>query len=146
MGGLLIAEIQQNSNTTYRVYDWNRVGDDDNPRSLHVDKALDVINFDQVEPTIHPPKTIANENGVERQVLCNNQYFVTERVIMEAGSKFDGECDGRTLEIWGVLDGEAQVNEEMVSAVQFILLPAALGPFSVTAKGDCVLLRSFVDG
>jgi mannose-6-phosphate isomerase len=146
MGGLLIAEIQQNSNTTYRVYDWNRVGDEGNSRPLHVDKALDVINFDQVEPTIQSPKTIANENGVERQALCANQYFVTERVIMEAGSRFEGECDGRTLEIWGVLDGAAEVNGEGISAVQFILLPAALGSFSVTAKGDCVLLRTFVDG
>ena len=45
MGGLLIAEIQQNSNTTYRVYDWNRVGADGRPRPLHVDKALAVAYF-----------------------------------------------------------------------------------------------------
>ena len=47
MAGLLIAEIQQNSNTTYRVYDWGRVGADGKPRPLHVDKALDVIDFDR---------------------------------------------------------------------------------------------------
>ena len=55
MDGLLIAEIQQNSNTTYRVYDWNRLGADGQARPLHVDKALDVINFEQVEPGICPP-------------------------------------------------------------------------------------------
>lgn len=146
MGGLLIAEIQQNSNTTYRVYDWNRVGADGNPRLLHIDKALDVINFEQVEPTIHQPKAISDENGVEREELCRNQYFVTERVKMEAGSTFNGECDGSTLEIWGILEGEAQVNEVGISAVQFILLPAALGSFTFTPRMKSVLLRTYVAG
>ncbi|MFZ0543792.1 MAG: type I phosphomannose isomerase catalytic subunit, partial [Candidatus Promineifilaceae bacterium] len=120
MGGLLIAEIQQNSNTTYRVYDWNRMGSDGKPRPLHVDKALDVINFEQVEPTLHPPKLVADANGVSREELCRNHYFVTERVKMAAGSQFEGECDGSTLEIWGILEGNAEVNGEKVSAVQFI--------------------------
>jgi len=143
MGGLIVAEIQQNSNTTYRVYDWNRVGADGNPRPLHVDKALDVINFNQVEPTLSPPKLIDRQNGIERQELCRNRYFVTERLIMETGSTFEGICDGRTLEIWGILEGEAQVNEETISAVQFILLPAALGPFAIAAQTNSTLLRIY---
>jgi mannose-6-phosphate isomerase len=48
--GAVVAEIQQNSDTTYRVYDWGRVGADGKPRPLHIDKALDVINFDMVRP------------------------------------------------------------------------------------------------
>lgn len=143
MGGLLIAEIQQNSNTTYRVYDWNRVDDTGNSRPLHVDRALDVINFEQLEPTLHPPKTISDENGIVREELCRNQYFVTERVKMTAGSQFDGECDGRTLEIWGLIEGKAQVNEENLAAFQFILLPAALGPFTITAGPDSTFLRAY---
>jgi mannose-6-phosphate isomerase len=144
MGGLLMAEIQQNSNTTYRVYDWNRLGDDGKPRPLHVEKALDVINFDQVEPVLHSPETTAEANGVGRQELCRNRYFVTERVTMTAGSVFEGECDGRTLEIWGVVEGEAEVNGERISAVQFVLLPATLGPFTLRAGAEAVLLRTYV--
>src|SRR5690606_384399 len=49
MDGILIAEIQQNSNTTYRIFDWNRV-ENGVPRALHIDKAMDVINFGMVEP------------------------------------------------------------------------------------------------
>jgi mannose-6-phosphate isomerase len=146
MGGLLIAEIQQNSNTTYRVYDWNRVGADGNPRPLHVEKALDVINFDQVEPVLERPKLISNENGIVSEELCRNQYFITERVTMEAGSTYFGECDGSTLEIWGILEGQAAVNEVGISAVQFILLPAALGPFTISTETDCILLRTYVPG
>lgn len=144
MGGLLIAEIQQNSNTTYRVYDWNRVDDAGNSRPLHVDKALDVINFDQVEPTLDAPKMVADSNGIVREELCRNQYFVTERVKMTAGSTFEGECDGYTLEIWGIVEGEAEIKGEGISAVQFVLLPAALGPFTVLANTESVLLRSYV--
>ncbi|HSG17017.1 MAG TPA: type I phosphomannose isomerase catalytic subunit, partial [Anaerolineae bacterium] len=109
MGGLIIAEIQQNSDTTYRVYDWNRLGSDGRPRPLHVEKALDVINFQQVEPGLSPAMLVAEDSGISRYLLCKNRYFVTERLEMAQGSTFNGECDGDSLEIWGVLDGSAQI-------------------------------------
>jgi len=145
LGGLLIAEIQQNSNTTYRVYDWNRVQDDGAPRPLHVDKALDVINFAQVEPQLPLPQPITDPAaGITRNRLCQNAYFVTERVEMAAGAVWHGRCDGRTLEIWGVLSGAAQVNEAPLPAVRFALLPARLGDFTVTAQTESTLLRVYV--
>ncbi len=144
MGGLLIAEIQQNSNTTYRVYDWNRMGADGKPRPLHVEKALEVINFEQVTPQICAPKPISSEDGVRRSLLCQTDYFVTERVEMAAGATFQGCCTGETLEVWGVTAGAVQVNGLDLTAVQFTLLPAALREFSVTAVSPATLLRSFV--
>lgn len=146
MGGLLIAEIQQNSNTTYRVYDWGRVGADGRPRPLHVAKALDVINFEQITPTICPPEPISEKNGVKRSLLCQNEYFVTERVEMAAGSSFSGSCTGETLEIWGVVAGAVMVNDLALTAVRFVLLPAAMGKFSITANSEATLLRSYVGG
>lgn len=144
MGGLLIAEIQQNSNTTYRVYDWGREGADGQPRPLHIDKALAVINFDQVKPAMCPPTQIATENGATRLLLCQTDYFVTERVEMAPRSTFTGNCSGETLEIWGIIEGEAAVNGMSLSAVQFILLPAAMGPFSIKTEQAATLLRTFV--
>ncbi len=145
MDGILIAEIQQNSNTTYRVYDWNRLGHDGQPRPLHIDKALDVINFDQVEPTICPPTLISDENGIRRERLCQNEYFITERLTLQAGATINGNCNGATFEIWGVLNGEIVINDLELAAVQFTLLPAKLGDFSVTAVTDSTLLRTYVD-
>ncbi|MFN2137575.1 MAG: type I phosphomannose isomerase catalytic subunit, partial [Candidatus Promineifilaceae bacterium] len=145
MDGILIAEIQQNSDTTYRVYDWNRLGADGRPRPLHIDKALDVINFDQVEPALSPPVVISNENGIRRELLCQNDYFVTERLTMEKGALFSGVCDGRTLEIWGVLEGEATINDVHLAAIQFCLLPAALGPYTVTAHTPVTMLRTYTN-
>ncbi len=144
MGGLLIAEIQQNSNTTYRVYDWGRVGADGQPRPLHIDKALDVINFQQIAPQLCPPTFIASENGVSRSLLCKTDYFVTERVEIAAGTTFQGNCTGETLEIWGVTEGTVTVNDLALSAVRFVLLPAAMGEFLVTAVSPATLLRSYV--
>jgi mannose-6-phosphate isomerase len=144
MDGILIAEIQQNSNTTYRVYDWNRVGADGQARPLHIDKALDVINFEQVEPSLCPAELV-ELNGLSRSLLCRNQYFVTERVEMAAGAVFAGNCDGRSLEIWGVLSGGVTVNGVGCTAVQFALLPAAMGQFTLTAVHPSTLLRTYVE-
>jgi mannose-6-phosphate isomerase len=148
LGGILIAEIQQNSNTTYRVYDWNRVGKDGKPRPLHIEKALDVINFDQVEPTAGVEKVISAENGVLRAKLVENQYFTVERLTFEAGGTFAGNCDGRTFEIWGAIDGETTVTggnmAVELSRIAFSLLPAGMGAFKISADQPAVMLRAYV--
>ena len=144
MDGTLIAEIQQNSNLTYRVYDWNRMGADGKPRLLHIDKSLDVINFDQVEPGLCPPWLVDEADGVRRWALCSDSYFIVERVEMADGAVYQGVCNGETLEIWGVIEGEVSVNDLRLPAVRFTLLPAAMGAFRVKAKSDAVLLRAYV--
>ncbi|MCU0507911.1 MAG: class I mannose-6-phosphate isomerase [Anaerolineae bacterium] len=145
MDGLLIAEIQQNSNTTYRVFDWNRVGADGRPRALHIDKALDVIDFSIVEPQVCLPEPLSGADGCARFLLCRNRYFVTERVELAPGAIYHGRCDGSTLEVWGVIAGEANVGGEALDAVRFALLPAALGDFAVTTRRGATLLRSYVE-
>ncbi len=144
MGGLIIAEIQQNSNTTYRVYDWNRLGADGNPRPLHVDKALDVTNFGQMEPVLSSPKLISDSDGIRRSSLCQNQYFITEKIEMQAGATYRGFCSGATMEIWGLLEGQVRVNDLTLNAIRFTLLPAALGEFTVRAAERSTLLRTYV--
>ncbi len=144
MGGILIAEIQQNSNTTYRVYDWNRLGNDGRPRPLHIEKALQVINFDQIEPGIIPADLISVEKGFERWQLCQNQYFVTERLEIAAGQTFSGRLTGDTLEIWGVIQGQVDINGLPLATYRFTLLPAALGDFQVRAGSQATLLRTYV--
>lgn len=145
LGGLIIAEIQQNSNTTYRVFDWNRIGADGEPRPLHIAKALDVIDFGAVEPGVPAAELVAQGDGVRRWLLCRNRYFVTERVELDAGAAYAGKCDGSTLEIWGAIAGAADISGERLEAVQFALLPAALGAFTVTSERGATLLRTYVE-
>ena len=145
LGGAVLAEIQQNSNTTYRVYDWDRVGSDGQPRALHIEKALDVINFNQVGCQLPTPELIEKHAFYSREVLCRNKYFRTERISLHNQGTYSGYCDGSTLEIWGVLSGKVTIGDQILSKVQFALLPANMGTYAVTAEQDSVLLRTFVE-
>lgn len=145
LGGSVLAEVQQNSNTTYRVFDWNRL-QNGKPRPLHIQQALDVINFEQIEPAIARPQLVSEDGGIRRHVLCRNQYFVTERLEMKTGSIFQGNCHGDTLEIWGAIDGNVMLNELTLEGIAFTLLPASMGSFSVAAKSNSTLLRIYIGG
>jgi mannose-6-phosphate isomerase len=144
LGGLVLAEIQQNSDVTYRVYDWNRNSPD---RPLHIDKAMDVINFDQVEAQINFARGLESISGEEREQLCSNQYFTVERWRAPEGYVLDGACDGSTYEIWGVLDGQAKImggsDQVEISKVGFALLPAALGSYRLKVLNDATLLKVY---
>ena len=144
LAGTVLAEIQQNSNTTYRVYDWNRLGADGQPRALHVNRALDVIRYDQVGLTLPEARPCGTGPDWSCELLCQNQYFSTERYRMAPGAEYQGECDGSTLEIWGVIEGDAEIGGVALEAVRFILLPAGLGAFTVRASKDATLLRTYV--
>jgi len=141
--GIMLAEIQQNSNATYRVYDWNRTDADGNSRPLHIDQALEVINFQQVKAVFSPPDVTQHSNQLIWERLCKNNYFTIERLTCQQDAQIKGRCDGTTLEIWGVINGQARIAGEMVEKVNFCLLPAGLGDFFIQAKANSVLLRAY---
>lgn len=148
MAGAVVAEIQQNSDVTYRLYDWGRVGHDGKSRPLHIDRALDVIDFTRAATSPLPPQSLVETESLRRQLLVRRPQFTTERLIMGPGATFSGRCDGSTFEIWGCMAGAcslAWAGEPLrLGAVRFVLLPAALGAFSVTSEGSSTLLRIYV--
>lgn len=148
LGGALIAEIQQNSDTTYRVYDWGRLGHDGRPRPLHIEQALDVINFDQIAPRLPEPELISEVAGIRRWLLCQTPYFVTERVEVAAGAQISSSCNGTTLQIWGAIAGEVEIFAGQqtlhLPAVNFTLFPAAMGDYTITAHQSSTLLYTYL--
>jgi mannose-6-phosphate isomerase len=146
--GVLIAEIQQNSDTTYRVYDWGRLGADGRPRALHVDKAMAVTDFRRVEPGTYQPVLVASEEGVARYEITRSDYFVVERVTLPAGMAYAGRTEGETLEIWGTVDGESDLTwaggAVSLPTVRFCLVPARLGNFAVRALQPTTMLRVYL--
>ncbi len=148
LDGIIIAEIQQNSDTTYRVYDWNRVGADGKPRPLHIEKALDVINFSQIEPGPYTPKLIEENESLHRDYITTCSYFNVEKLTFTAPTTFKGQCDGSTFEIWGTMSGKAEINSVdgalELPAIQFSLLPAALGDFKISVTEPSTLLRIYI--
>ena len=140
--GIIVAEIQQNSDTTYRIYDWGR------PRPIHIEKALDVLNFDHVEPSATIPTIVPRQDVKGHEILASCPHFQTERITLEPGQSDRGHCDGNTCEIWAVLEGTATVSSShepvTLHGVDWVLLPANLGDFEVTATTHTTLLRVFV--
>lgn len=73
--GALVAEIQENSNITYRLYDYNRVDKNGNLRELHIDKALDVLNYEASNEIKQPLRVHNYKKGFSSELLCRCQYF-----------------------------------------------------------------------
>ncbi len=140
--GIVVAEIQQNSDTTYRVYDWGR------DRPLHLAKALEVTDFTLVGAKPATPEMLLDEQPLRIERLASCAYFETERMTMAAGSAFFGAADGATFEIIGVVEGNARIEWEgapvTLHAVDWALIPAAMGEFEIVAETDTQLLRIFV--
>jgi len=150
LAGAVVAEIQQNSDTTYRIYDWGRLGDDGQPRPLHIEHALNVIDWGITEPQAVTACLIDDDGASRRELLVDNGRFQVEKVTLTAGAEFEGCCDGSSFEIWGCVDGGGALgwgskkDEIALRAVQFVLLPATLGAYHFCAPKGATLLRAYV--
>ena len=135
--GVVLAEIQQNSDTTYRVYDWGRLGLDGKPRQLHVQEALACVDFQDVDPQKTNPRVECHDvNGLWRLVEC--PHFWVHK--LELSNAWPGRCDGSSFHIIGGLAGTVGIltadnQEESLQPGEFALLPAALGFYTLTPLG-----------
>ncbi len=134
LSGVVVTEIQQNSDTTYRVYDWDRVDAAGRPRPLHVERAMDVIDFD-LAPQPLTPILEPFGAGLSRAELARSPYFVVEKVGFDAGAVYGGACTGESLEIWGALEGQLELAWDggslSLPGIRYALLPASMGRYTV---------------
>ena len=80
--GVLVAEIQQKSNLTYRMYDYNRKDKTGHQRELHIEKALDVANLNASPEPLQPMRVLKYRLGCADELLCRCKYFQVERMII----------------------------------------------------------------
>ena len=80
--GALIAEIQESSNLTYRLFDYNRIDKNGKKRELHIDKALDVVKLKRSDKPKQPLRVLKYRRGYAAEMLCRCQYFQVERVLV----------------------------------------------------------------
>ena len=133
--GLLIHEIQQNSDTTYRVFDWNRVGLDGKPRALHVAESLASIDFNDFEPDMDLP---------QGDLLAECRYFKTSRKTLAAGETLSNPLPDR-FSILGVVEGSLTSEDgRSFSKGAFLLLPRGAG--MLTAAEASVVLQIELPG
>ena len=141
--GIIIAEMQQNSDTTYRVYDYNRVGADGKKRELHIEKALDVSDISCVTGREKAPGlTVEIDGGTDTYyVAC--KYFAFDELNIKTEVKIN---TNNRMHILFVSKGDGEIiyngGTESISAGQSIVIPACLGEYSI--KGECNVLKSFV--
>lgn len=123
--GLLIAEIQQTSDITYRIYDFDRVDAEGNSRELHVEEALDAIDFEYYEEY----KTIYNKEAREAEI-GNSQYFITNKLQLKGSVNRNYQAYDSCI-ILMCLEGEGELTFEGGS-VSFELGDSILVPNSIT--------------
>ncbi|MBM3133588.1 MAG: hypothetical protein FJZ95_11245, partial [Chloroflexi bacterium] len=139
--GVFLAEIQQSSGITYRVWDWNRVP----KRPLHIPQAIASLNFKKTgrpDYELFPKKLSGHE---ER--LIDSFYFTVDRVRLTSGKEAP-MATGGGFHVLTCLEGTAELaapySQERLSRGESVLVPAALGEYRIIAREDSVILKSFV--
>lgn len=141
--GVVIAEIQESSNLTYRLYDYNRIDKDGKKRELHFEKACDVLNMNPIGNTSQHKRLVHYYYGCNREVLCRCQYFEIERIQVVKGVSFS--VLENSFQVLLCIDGEGGLETDNSSRpLRFkkgscIFLPANLGRCHVI--GGCQVLK-----
>lgn len=141
--GNLVFEVQQNSDTTYRVFDWNRLGLDGKPRELHLEPAFASIDFFDCEPDLIRTKFHEGAAGVSRRVVVRHELFQVQQVRVASGTKLDlAVAPG--LNIFGALQGTFELAGNGESAAVgpggFVMIPASLSGVRLRSTGPAEFL------
>jgi mannose-6-phosphate isomerase len=118
-GGNLLVEVQQNSDTTYRVFDWNRIDDSGKPRQLHVEQAIASINFDDVTPSLVKAKG---------EVLVRHELFEVQKWNLGASREI---APRGQFAVVCCLTGGVDCAEVAIVPGEFMLVPASLADRTV---------------
>jgi mannose-6-phosphate isomerase len=144
--GMILCEVQQNSDLTYRLNDFHRVDARGNPRELHIEKGLAVIDFDHRKGGKVPPVALPSTNGTKKYLLVACPYFVTERWDLSA--QHYANSDPARFELLVILSGRGTIQWSGRSCSyrqgECWFIPANLGEFSVVPEIRTSILRTYV--
>jgi mannose-6-phosphate isomerase len=143
--GVVLCEIQQHSDITYRVFDYNRVGTDGKPRALHLRQALDVMQFGEQSGGLCAPVSITR-GALTETIYAACRHFAAER--WEFSERIASITSPERFDLLIFLEGhghiECAAGSEPYSPAQVWLLPAALGAFQLAPDSRTTLLRAYV--
>lgn len=142
--GCLLLEVQQNSNTTYRIYDWGRVGHDGTPRELHVDQALEVTMWEDREEALTPAEPLTDLAGMPRLKVMESDYFLLEKLSLDAEATLSSSPE--TFQVLFGLSGSVEVTvggeTVLLERGRSVLVPAVAGETALkSAEGCAELMR-----
>lgn len=144
--GILIVEIQESSNVTYRVYDYDRIDKNGKKRELHFDKAVQVMNMDIVPDVSHKPRMVKYYLGCSRELLCRCKYFETERIQVTKG--FSCSVLYSSFQVIMCLSGygdietaNAEIKPMRFQKGEPMLLPAGMGRCYILGETEVLKIR-----
>jgi mannose-6-phosphate isomerase len=134
--GVMVLEIQEPSDTTFRIYDYDRLGDDGKPRPLHIDEAREVMRFGEVAPALTIPSVSPHEWGCH-EILVDVRAYRIERVRVKGTLSW--AVDPASTQVVVVVEGEVGLHAEAarvdLKKGDCVILPAAVGAVRLDA-GD----------
>ena len=143
---MILCEVQQNSDLTYRLYDFHRVDAHGNPRELHIEKGMAVIDFDHRKGGKVSPVALPSANDAKKSLLVACQYFATERWDLSAQHR--ATSDPARFELLVILSGRGTIqwtgSSSSYQQGECWFIPANLGQFSIVPESNTSILRAYV--
>lgn len=141
--GALIAEIQENSNLTYRMYDYGRRDKDGQTRPLHIEKALQVANRKSSATPRQPMRLLRYEKGCAKEFLCRCKYFQVERMLVHTFGTDEGvhyQAGSNSFQVLLCLEGSARLSGEechiSMKKGDCVFVPADSIPLEIHGKAQ----------
>ena len=142
--GILLAEVQQSSNTTYRVFDYERRDKNGNKRELHVKKATDVVTLTKTDADFAPEGEEKQLCGATKRLLTHCRYFSMTQ--LKTDGEFTDEADDTSFVSLLVLDGEGKISapgkEYEIKKGSSVFIPAGYGKYTLTGKFTALETRT----
>lgn len=134
-GGILIAEIQQSSDITYRIYDWGREYNPKTARRMHIEDAIDIINYKKYQA---PKYHIHSSNTEKEELLCTNSNFVIKKLKIDNNKRIYPSLYNSFI-IYIAIDGEIEIKTNdnktyNILAGESLLIPAGMDDFLINSK------------
>lgn len=135
--GTLIAEIQQNSNSTYRVYDYGRVGTDGKPRELHIKKAVDVSITEPAKHKTNPMGEAIDCKDYVSTLLTECDLFTVHHY--DVRKKIELETNEKTFHHILVVNGNGKINEIPFKKGDSFFVPANFGKYTICGEAEIII-------
>ena len=143
--GVLLVEIQENSNVTYRLYDYDRTDKNGNKRVLHIDKAIEIMDMKARKDVRQKPRFVRFLPGASRELISRCRYFDTERIMVSMGFTFN--VLETSFQILLCTEGNGGITAGTMSRdLRFkrgdcIFIPAGIGRCSVLGQAELIKVR-----
>ncbi|MDE6638210.1 MAG: class I mannose-6-phosphate isomerase [Muribaculaceae bacterium] len=134
--GNLLAEIQESSDITYRIYDYDRRDAQGNPRELHTELAMDAIDYTCYDDY----KSAPADSKLADVEIAKCDHFTVNRILIDGEMKL--QFSDASFTVVMCLEGEVSVEEKIIKKGETVLLPAALSSFNLSGKGTLLTARS----